>query len=85
MDLALAGCVLEVDGVVTDTASGAAVMGHPAASVAFMANSLAKVGRRLEAGWVVLSGGLTAPVPMTAGRTVTATIAGVGSVTLTAK
>jgi 2-keto-4-pentenoate hydratase len=85
MDLALAGCVLEVDGVVADTASGAAVMGHPAASVAFMANSLAKVGRRLEAGWVVLSGGLTAPVPMVAGRTVTATIAGIGSVTVTAK
>jgi 2-keto-4-pentenoate hydratase len=85
MDLALAGCVLEVDGVVAYTASGAAVMGHPATSVAFMANSLARVGRRLEAGWVVLSGGLTAPVPMTAGRTVTATIAGVGSVTLTAR
>jgi 2-oxo-3-hexenedioate decarboxylase len=85
MDLALAGCVLEVDGEVTATATGAAVLGHPAASVAFMANELAVAGKRLEAGWVVLSGGLTAPVPMVAGRTVTATIAGVGSVSLTAK
>lgn len=85
MDLALAGCVLEVDGAVADSAAGAAVMGHPATSVAFMANGLARVGRRLEAGWIVLSGGLTAPVAMAPGRTVTATIGGVGSVTLTAK
>jgi 2-oxo-3-hexenedioate decarboxylase len=84
MDLALAGCVLEVDGAVADSATGAAVMGHPATAVAFMANALAAGGRRLEAGWVVLSGGLTAPVPMAPGRTVTATIAGIGSVTLTA-
>lgn len=85
MDLALAGCVLEVDGEVAGTAAGSAVMGHPAAAVAFMANSLAEVGKRLEGGWVVLSGGLTAPVPMSAGRIVTATIAGIGSVSLTAE
>jgi 2-keto-4-pentenoate hydratase len=85
MDLALVGCVLEVDGQVHDSAAGSAVMGHPATAVAFMANKLAEVGRRLEAGWVVLSGGLTAPVPMVPGRTVTATLAGIGSVTLTAK
>jgi 2-oxo-3-hexenedioate decarboxylase len=84
MDLALAACVLEVDGEVTDSAAGAAVMGHPATAVAFMANALATVGKRLEAGWVVLSGGLTAPVAMSPGRTVTATVAGIGSVTLTA-
>jgi 2-oxo-3-hexenedioate decarboxylase len=84
-DLSLAGCVLEVDGQVVDSAAGAAVMGHPAAAVAFMANQLAATGRRLEAGWVVLSGGLTAPVPLTPGRTVTATINGLGSVTLGAR
>jgi 2-oxo-3-hexenedioate decarboxylase len=83
-DLALAGCVLEVDGKIVDSATGAAVMGHPAEAVAFMANQLVATDRRLEAGWVVLSGGLTAPVPMVPGRTVTATIAGLGSVTLSA-
>jgi 2-oxo-3-hexenedioate decarboxylase len=81
-DLALAGCVLEVDGKVVDSAAGAAVMGHPAAAVAFMANELGAAGEYLQPGWVVLSGGLTAPVPLTPGRTVTATIAGLGSVTL---
>lgn len=81
-DLSAVGCSLEVNGEVVDSAAGAAVMGHPATSVAFMANALARRGQRLEAGWVILSGGLTAPVPLEPGRTVTANVAGIGSVTL---
>ncbi|HEX3786480.1 MAG TPA: fumarylacetoacetate hydrolase family protein [Pseudonocardiaceae bacterium] len=81
-DLTLTGCVLEVDGQVVESAAGAAIMGNPAAAVAFMANQLAPRGQRLAAGWVVLSGGLTAPVPLRPGVTVTATISGLGSVTL---
>lgn len=81
-DLALSGCVLDVDGRIVESAAGAAVMGHPAAAVAFMANQLAEAGGRLEAGWVVLSGGLTAPVPLRPGISVTATISGLGSVTI---
>ncbi len=84
-DLTLTGCVLEVDGQVVESAAGAAVMGHPAAAVAFMANQLALRGGRLEAGWAVLSGGLTAPVALKPGSTVTATISGLGSVTLGAE
>ncbi|MDQ0380927.1 2-keto-4-pentenoate hydratase [Amycolatopsis thermophila] len=84
-DLALTGCVLEVDGQVVQSAAGAAVMGHPAAAVAFMANQLVAAGGRLEEGWVVLSGGLTAPVPLQPGSTVTATVSGLGSVTLGAE
>ena len=38
------GCVVRVDGEVTMTAAGAAVMGHPAASVAWLANQLAAEG-----------------------------------------
>ncbi len=82
LDLAAVGCLLDVDGVIADSASGAAVLGHPAASVAFMANALARRGQRLEAGWVVLSGGLTATVPMKPGSTVTASVTGIGSVSL---
>lgn len=84
-DLALTGCLLEVDGQVAESAAAAAVMGHPAVAVAFMANQLALRGQRLEAGWVVLSGGLTAPVPLRPGSTVTATISGLGSATLGAE
>src|SRR3954463_9977362 len=38
LDLRLLGCVVRVDGEVAMTAAGAAVMGHPAASVAWLAN-----------------------------------------------
>ncbi len=70
-DLRLLGAVVRVDGDVAMTAAGAAVMGHPAASVAWLANQLAGVGETLRAGQLVFSGGVTAPVPVVAGRSVT--------------
>lgn len=79
-DLALLGCVLRVDGEVAATATGAAVMGHPAASVAWLANQLAARGDHIRAGWLVYSGGLTEPVPLTPGVAVTAQFQGLGTV-----
>ncbi len=70
-DLRLLGAVVRVDGEVAMTAAGAAVMGHPAASVAWLANQLAAEGEGLRAGQLVFSGGVTAPVPVVAGRSVT--------------
>ena len=78
VDLRLLGCVVRVDGEVAMTAAGAAVMGHPAASVAWLANQLAAEGERLEAGQLVFSGGVTAPVPVTAGGSVTFEFDGLG-------
>ena len=78
VDLRLLGCVVRVDGEVVMTAAGAAVMGHPAASVAWLANQLAAEGERLEAGQLVFSGGVTAPVPVTAGGSVTFEFDGLG-------
>jgi 2-oxo-3-hexenedioate decarboxylase len=79
-DLRLLGCVLRVNGEVVTTAAGAAVMGHPAASVAWLANQLAARKQSLQAGWVIFSGGLTEPVPLKPGVSVTAEIAGLGTV-----
>jgi 2-oxo-3-hexenedioate decarboxylase len=59
IDLSLAGCLFEENGAVAATAAGAAILGHPAAAVARLANFLSQRGRHLEAGWIVLSGGLT--------------------------
>ena len=71
-DLRLLGAVVRVDGEVAMTAAGAAVMGHPAASVAYLANELAAKGEEgLKAGQLVFSGGVTAPVPVVAGGSVT--------------
>jgi 2-oxo-3-hexenedioate decarboxylase len=80
IDLALVGCVLRVGGAVHATAAGAAVMGHPAASVAWLANQLAARKLQLQAGWLVFSGGLTAPVPVEPGVVVTAEFDGLGAI-----
>jgi 2-oxo-3-hexenedioate decarboxylase len=79
-DLALLGCNVKIGGEIAMTATGAAVMGHPAASVAWLANQLAAEGEGLEAGQLIFSGGVTAPVPVTAGGVVTFEFAGLGSI-----
>lgn len=81
-DLRLVGVVLEKNGEVTGTASGAASLGHPAAAVAWLVRALAAEGERLRAGEVVLSGGLTAAVPVADGDVVVATIDRLGSLEL---
>lgn len=81
VDLRLAGVVVSVDGVVTSTAAGAAAHGDPAAAVAWMVNTC---GRRLEAGAVVISGGLTGPVDLRPGTVVTAELDRIGPVTVRA-
>jgi 2-oxo-3-hexenedioate decarboxylase len=79
-DLRLIGCVVRVDGDVAMTAAGAAVMGHPAASVAWLANQLAAEGEGLRAGQLVFSGGVTAPVPVVPGGSVTFEFDGLGTI-----
>jgi 2-oxo-3-hexenedioate decarboxylase len=71
---------VRVVGEVVMTAGGAAVMGHPATSVAWLANQLAADGEVLKAGQLVFSGGVTAPVPVEAGGSVTFQFGGLGSI-----
>jgi 2-oxo-3-hexenedioate decarboxylase len=82
IDLRLAGVVFEHNGEVTATAAGAAALGHPAAAVAWLARSLAAAGEGLRAGQIVLSGGLTAAVPLRPGDVVVATVDRLGAVEL---
>lgn len=82
LDLAMEGCLLEVDGEVVDSASGAAVLGHPAEALAFAANSLAARGHELRPGWVVLTGGMTDAITLHAGGSVGAQFTHLGAVTV---
>lgn len=82
IDLRLIGVVLEHNGEVTATAAGAASLGHPAAAVAWLTRSLAASGEGLRAGQIVLSGGLTAAVPLRPRDVVVATIDRLGTVEL---
>jgi len=80
IDLRLTGCVLEKNGELVQTAAGASVMGHPAAAVAWLVRTLAARGRGLEAGHVVMAGGMTEAVPVAPGDTVVATFDRLGTV-----
>ena len=80
--MGLIGVVLEHNGEVVATAAGAAALGHPAAAVAWLVRSLASENEGLRAGDIVLSGGLTAAVPVRAGDVVTATADRLGSIEL---
>jgi 2-keto-4-pentenoate hydratase len=80
LDLRLVGMVHSRGGAVVGAGAGARVLGHPAASVAWLANALAGGGGELEAGAVVLSGSLAPPVPARRGDVFTVEIDRLGSV-----
>jgi 2-oxo-3-hexenedioate decarboxylase len=82
IDLRLLGVILEHNGEVVATAAGAAALGHPAAAVAWLVRSLAAEQEGLRAGDIVLSGGLTAAVPVRKGDVVTVTADRLGSIEL---
>ncbi|MBX5490470.1 MAG: fumarylacetoacetate hydrolase family protein [Chloroflexi bacterium] len=81
LDLRLQGMVLEKNGEVVDTGAGAAVLGHPASAVAWLANKLAATGEALEPGDIVLPGAPCEAVFVQAGDEVRVTFDRVGSVT----
>src|SRR4029077_2473955 len=80
-DLALAGCVFRLNGRIVSTGAGAAVLGSPWHAATWLANTLTARGARLRAGSIILTGSITAAMPVTAGDAVMATIDGLGSVT----
>lgn len=85
IDLRLVGVVLEKNGELVATASGAASLGHPAAAVAWMVRTMAADGGGgggVTAGQVVLSGGLTAAVPVAPGDVVVAAVDRIGTLEL---
>lgn len=81
-DLARTEVRLEVDEEKIATATGAAILGHPAAAVAALANWLGERGRAIEPGWLVLSGAITDAVPLTAGRRFVASFGRLGLVSV---
>lgn len=82
LDLALEAVVLSVNGTVVATATGAAVQGHPGEALALAANALAERGDVIEAGAVVLTGGMTDAVFVRAGEQITAEFSNLGTLTV---
>lgn len=66
-DLRCVGAALSRNGVIEESGVSAAVMGHPAAGVAVLANRLAALGRSLRRGEIVLAGSFTRQVVVAPG------------------
>ena len=82
LDLRTVGVVLEKNGEPVALGAGAAVLGHPAAAIAMLANHLGARGQEIPAGSVILSGGITEAVAVAAGDNVCLRVQGMGSVSL---
>jgi 2-oxo-3-hexenedioate decarboxylase len=82
LDLRTLGVVMEKNGDIVSIGAGAAVLGHPAAAVAMLANHLGRRGREIPAGTMIMSGGVTEAVPVEAGDHVSLRVQGLGSVAL---
>lgn len=82
LDLRTLGVVMEKNGDVVSLGAGAAVLSHPAAAVAMLANHLGRRGQEIPAGAVILSGGVTEAVSVEAGDHVCLRVQNLGSVSL---
>ena len=78
LDLALAGMVLEKNGDIVSTSTGAAVQGSPVNAVAWLANTLGRLGIPLKAGEVILSGSQSPLVGVKAGDSLVCHVGGLG-------
>ncbi|WP_028602353.1 2-oxopent-4-enoate hydratase [Ottowia thiooxydans] len=79
LDLALAGMVLEKNGELVSTSTGASVQGSPVNAVAWLANTLGRLGIGLKAGEIILSGSQSPLVPVKAGDSLYCSVGGLGS------
>lgn len=82
VDLRTCGVVLEKNGQPVALGAGAAVLGHPAAAVAALANHLGRRGQSIPAGTLILSGGVTEAVSVGPGDHVSLRVQGMGQVGL---
>ncbi|HTT36204.1 MAG TPA: 2-oxo-3-hexenedioate decarboxylase [Burkholderiales bacterium] len=82
LDLATLGVVVEKNGEVVATAASAAVLGHPANSVAMLANMLAQRGEHIPAGTFIMTGGVTEAIAVAKGDAIHVRVQELGSVTM---
>ena len=82
VDLRRVTCRFAVDGVVTGEATGEALLGSPAECVALLVRHLARTGRGLRAGWLVMAGAPLDARPFGVGVEATASYSHFGDVTV---
>ncbi|MEH7386300.1 fumarylacetoacetate hydrolase family protein, partial [Bacillus sp. JJ1521] len=82
-ELDLVGATLSINGEIKELGAGAAVLGHPAHSIAMLANMLAAKGGKIKKGDIILSGGITSAVKLQHGDIVSGKFDGFGEVSFT--
>jgi len=82
LDLPTARASLQLNGTEIDSGLGSAVLGDPAAAVAWLANAFAPFGTDLLPGQFIMSGSFTTAAFVHPGDSASATISGLGTVSL---
>jgi 2-oxo-hept-3-ene-1,7-dioate hydratase len=80
VDIRWVGATLSKNGIIEESGVSAAVMGHPAAGVAWLVNKLHAVGAKLSKGQIVLAGSFTRPVDIAAGDVIHADYGPLGTI-----
>ena len=80
VDIRWVGATLSKNGVIEESGVSAAIMGHPAAGIAWLVNKLHAVGTRLRKGQIVLAGSFTRPVDIAAGDVIQADFGPLGGI-----
>lgn len=83
LDLWTAGMVMQINGETVSLGAGAAALGHPLNSAAWLARTLAARGEPLKAGDILLAGALGPMAAMKPGDKVEAFVGGIGSCSFT--
>ena len=82
VDLRWVGALLYKNAVIEETGVAAAVLNHPAAGVAWLANKIAPHGEALRSGDVVLGGSFTRPTSIARGDVLHADYGRLGSISM---
>lgn len=85
LDLGQLGMVMSKNGQVVQTGSSAAVLGHPATSVAWAVNKLGEAGKGIKKGDVILSGAVSEAISFEPRDTILVQFAELGSVSFSCK
>ena len=80
VDVRWVGATLAQNGIIEESGVSAAVMGHPAAGLAWLVNKLAPLGDGLKKGDIVLGGSFTRPVDIRSGDVIFADYGPLGSI-----
>jgi 2-oxo-hept-3-ene-1,7-dioate hydratase len=80
VDIRWIGATLSKNGIIEESGVSAAVMGHPAAGIAWLVNKLHAVDTGLKKGQIVLSGSFTRPVDIKAGDVIHADYGPLGAI-----